>query len=88
MSLVFVKCIMAAFIQTSLLLSQKVPQSGRCTNRDATSTMTESKHRLDPQNAHDLANALAGLLDGTYVNSNQASKATGVRVQTIYDRLN
>ena len=50
--------------------------------------MTKSKRRLDPQNAHNLANTLASLLDGTYVNPNQASKATGVPVQTIYDHLN
>ena len=50
--------------------------------------MTKSKRRLDPQNAYNLANALANLRDGTYPNPNQASKATGARVQTIYDRLN
>ena len=50
-------------------------------------TMTKSKGCLKPQNAENLAKALAGLADGTYENPNQASKATGTPVQTIYDRL-
>ena len=50
--------------------------------------MTKSKRRLNPQNAQNLANALAGLADGTYENPSRASKATGAPLQTIYDRLN
>jgi Tc5 transposase DNA-binding domain len=43
--------------------------------------------RLKPLNAENLANALAGFDDGTYENPNQASKATGTPVNTIYGRL-
>ena len=49
--------------------------------------MTKSKGRLEPRNSENLTKALSGLEDGTYKNPNQASKATGTPVTTIYDRL-
>src|ERR1700736_1916299 len=49
--------------------------------------MTKSKGRLEPRNSENLAKALSGLEDGTYKNPNQASKATGTPVTTIYNHL-
>ena len=50
--------------------------------------MPKTKRRVSRDGAPNLAEALAGLEDGTYANANQASKATGTPVQTIYHRLN
>jgi len=49
--------------------------------------MTKAKRYVDPQRAENLAKALAGLEDKTYRNPNEATKATGAEVSTIYRRL-
>ena len=49
--------------------------------------MTKPKRRVDPQRAENLAKALAGLEDKAYRNPNEAAKATGAEVSTIYRRL-
>ena len=49
--------------------------------------MTKPKRRVDPQRAENLAKALAGLENKTYQNPNEAAKATGAEVSTIYRRL-
>ena len=49
--------------------------------------MTKAKRHVDPQRAENLAKALAGLDDKTYRNPNEAAKATGAEVSTIYRRL-
>ena len=49
--------------------------------------MTKAKKRVDPRRAENLAQALAGLENKTYQNPNEAAKATGAEVSTIYRRL-
>jgi hypothetical protein len=49
--------------------------------------MTKPKKRIDPQRAENLAKAIAGLENKTYQNPNEAAKATGAVVSTIYRRL-
>jgi len=49
--------------------------------------MTKARRHLDPQHAENLAKALAGLEDKIYRNPNEATKATGAEVSTIYRRL-
>ena len=49
--------------------------------------MTKPKKHVDPQHTENLAKALVGLENKTYQNPNEAAKATGVEVSTIYHRL-
>ena len=49
--------------------------------------MTKPKKRTDPTKARKLADAVAGVKDGTYSNAYEANKATGVPVRSIYHRL-
>ena len=49
--------------------------------------MTKPKKPKSSQRTQQLANALAGLADGTYENSNQAAKATGASSATIAHRM-
>ena len=49
--------------------------------------MTKAKRYVDPQRAENLVKVLAGLEDKTYRNPNEAAKATGAEVSTIYRRL-
>lgn len=49
--------------------------------------MTKPKKPVDPQHDEKLAEALAGLENKTYQNPNQAAKAIGAKVSTIYRRL-
>jgi hypothetical protein len=49
--------------------------------------MSKPKRHMSSARAQNLANALASLGNGTYKNLNQAAKATGTSVHTIYHRL-
>jgi len=49
--------------------------------------MTKSKRPGHAQIAQNLANAIAGLSDGTYENPNQAVNATGVPRATLFRYL-
>src|SRR5271155_4463802 len=49
--------------------------------------MTKAKKPGRAQNAQNLANAIAGLADGTYVNANQAVDAIGAPRATLFRHL-
>ena len=49
--------------------------------------MTKAKKLGRTQNAQNLANAIAGLADGTYANANQAVEATGAPHATLFRHL-